>query len=116
MTLARKLKFVCAITGAEVTAGTVNIDGKLRVQVKKAGNATTMADILRLVEAAQARTAPAQRLADSVAGKFAVGVMAASAMTLTFWLTAGPILFPKACYSRYSCIAFNTLALLFVLY
>ena len=81
--------------GISVTAGTLNIDGRLRVRVKKAGNATTMADILRLVETAQARTAPVQRLADSVAGRFAVGVMTASSATLAFWLTAGPLLFPK---------------------
>lgn len=37
-----------------MTAGTVNLEGKLRVRVCRAGGATTMADILRLVETAQA--------------------------------------------------------------
>jgi Cu+-exporting ATPase len=54
-----------------------------------------MADILRLVESAQARTAPVQRLADLVAGRFAVGVMAAATATLAFWAVAGPNLFPQ---------------------
>ena len=78
-----------------MTAGTVNMEGRLRVRVRRAGGATTMADILRLVEAAQARTAPIQRLADSVAGRFALGVMAASTATLAFWALAGPTLFPQ---------------------
>ena len=82
-------------TGSEVTAGTVNVEGRLRVRVRRAGGASTMADILRLVEAAQARTAPIQRLADSVAGRFALGVMAASTATLAFWALAGPTFFPQ---------------------
>jgi len=43
----------------------------------------------------QARTAPVQRLADAVAGRFAVGVMAAAAATLVFWAVAGPGVFPQ---------------------
>lgn len=45
----------------------------------------------------QARSAPVQRLADEVAGKFAVGVLALSAATFTFWAMAGPRLFPQVC-------------------
>ena len=78
-----------------MTAGTVNVEGRLRVQVCKSGAATTMADILRLVESAQGRAAPVQRLADSVAGRFAVGVMGCSLATLAFWSLAGPSLFPQ---------------------
>ena len=81
--------------GSEVTAGTVNIEGRLRVKVCKSGSATTMADILRLVEGAQGRAAPVQRLADTVAGKFAVGVMGCSLATLGFWTLAGPAVFPQ---------------------
>jgi Cu2+-exporting ATPase len=36
-----------------------------------------------------------QRLADQVAGWFAYGVMALALLTLTFWTTAGPSLFPQ---------------------
>lgn len=54
-----------------------------------------MADIVRMVEAAQARTAPIQRLADSVAGRFAYGVMGASLATFVFWATAGTSMFPQ---------------------
>lgn len=89
-----------------MTAGTVNVEGKIQVRVSRAGSSTTMADILRLVEAAQARTAPIQRLADAVSGKFSVGVMLASSATLAFWLAAGPRLFPKV-YDFASC-GFNS--------
>ncbi|GIL64015.1 hypothetical protein Vafri_18003, partial [Volvox africanus] len=51
--------------------------------------------IARLVSDAQAREAPVQRLADSVAGRFCYGVMTAAAATFLFWLTAGPQLFPQ---------------------
>lgn len=45
--------------------------------------------------APQARTAPIQRLADAVAGKFAYGVMGLSAATFVFWSTVGTRMFPQ---------------------
>jgi Cu2+-exporting ATPase len=75
--------------GDAVAAGTVNCDGALLVSVTAAGRHTAVADIVRLVEDAQARPAPVQRLADEVAGTFCYGVMAASAATFTFWRIAG---------------------------
>lgn len=84
-------------TGDEVTAGTVNCDGALTVRATASGDATVLADIVRLVETAQARAAPVQRLADSVAGKFAYGVMGASVATFCFWSILGPRVFPQAC-------------------
>jgi Cu2+-exporting ATPase len=82
-------------TGSKVTAGTLNCDGSLLVAAQASGQDTVIADVVRLVEAAQARTAPIQRLADSVAGRFAYGVMALSAATFAFWSTAGARLFPQ---------------------
>jgi Cu2+-exporting ATPase len=78
-----------------VTAGTLNCDGSLMVSAEASGQDTVIADIVRMVEAAQARTAPIQRLADSVAGKFAYGVMGLSAATFTFWSTLGARMFPN---------------------
>jgi hypothetical protein len=43
----------------------------------------------------QARTAPVQRLADKVAGKFTYGVMAAAAVTFVFWAGIGTKVFPQ---------------------
>ena len=80
--------------GDTVTAGTVNCDGALTVRVCAAGQQTVVADIVRLVEAAQARPAPVQRVADSISGTFCYGVMAASAGTFTFWRLLGAGMFP----------------------
>ncbi|KAL6776134.1 CTP4 [Auxenochlorella protothecoides x Auxenochlorella symbiontica] len=49
-----------------------------------------------MVEDAQAREAPVQRLADAVAGRFCFGIMAVSAATLAFWAGPGAALFPGA--------------------
>jgi Cu2+-exporting ATPase len=81
--------------GTPVTAGTLNCDGSLMVSAEASGQDTVIADIVRLVEAAQAHTAPIQRLADTVAGKFAYGVMGLSAATFTFWSTVGCRMFPQ---------------------
>lgn len=87
--------FCPACAGTKVTAGTLNCDGSLMVAAEASGQDTAIADIVRMVEAAQARTAPIQRLADSVAGKFAYGVMGLSAATFTFWSTIGARVFPQ---------------------
>jgi len=82
------------VAGAEVTAGTMNYNGRIEVEVVRSGDETAIADILRMVEEAQTKETRVQRLADEVSGKFVWGVMAASAATFTFWNTAGPVLFP----------------------
>ncbi|GFR41528.1 hypothetical protein Agub_g2224 [Astrephomene gubernaculifera] len=81
--------------GDPVTAGTVNCDGCLTVRAEHSGQSTVIADIVRMVEMAQARTAPIQRLADQVAGRFAFGVMGLSAATFVFWATLGTKIFPQ---------------------
>ena len=80
--------------GDKVTAGTVNYDGRLTVEATASGGDTAVADVVRLVEAAQARAAPIQRFADVVAGKFTYAVMGAAAATFCFWATAGTRMFP----------------------
>ena len=82
--------------GSNVAAGAVNCEGRIVVRVERCGAATALADIVRAVEAAQARAAPVQRLADRVAGGFAAGVLALSTATFAFWAAAGPRLFPQA--------------------
>lgn len=76
----------------------MNCDGRILVRAERCGDATAVADIVRAVEAAQARTAPLQGLADEVAGKFAVGVLSISAATFLFWAAAAPRIFPQVCY------------------
>uniref|UniRef100_A0A0D3H1J5 P-type ATPase A domain-containing protein n=1 Tax=Oryza barthii TaxID=65489 RepID=A0A0D3H1J5_9ORYZ len=87
---------VTKIAGTEVSAGSINLNGKITVEVRRPGGETAMSDILRLVEEAQTREAPVQRLADKVAGNFTYGVMALSAATYTFWSIFGSQLVPAA--------------------
>ncbi|CAL5219715.1 g1607 [Coccomyxa viridis] len=86
---------VTVSTGSRVAAGAVNCEGRIVVRAERCGNETALADIVHAVEAAQARAAPVQRLADKVAGGFAVGVLALSTATFAFWAAAGPRLFPQ---------------------
>jgi Cu+-exporting ATPase len=73
----------------------------MTVQAEHSGQQTVIADIVRMVEIAQARTAPIQRMADTVAGKFAYGVLALSAVTFLFWSLVGTRVFPQV-YQPYT--------------
>jgi len=72
-----------------VIAGTVNGSGSLRVEVTGTGDRTTLARIMRLVEQAQGSRSRAQALADRAAFWLTVGALAAGAITLVAWLSAG---------------------------
>ncbi|XP_078164983.1 copper-transporting ATPase PAA2, chloroplastic isoform X2 [Carex rostrata] len=79
--------------GLPVFAGTVNWDGPLRIQASTTGALSTIAKIVRMVEDAQAREAPVQRLADAIAGPFVYTVMTLAAATFTFWYYIGTNIF-----------------------
>lgn len=51
---------------SQVAAGSINLNGTLTVEVQRPGGETAMGDVVRLVEEAQTREAPVQRLADKV--------------------------------------------------
>ncbi|XVE66550.1 hypothetical protein DITRI_Ditri08aG0087700 [Diplodiscus trichospermus] len=82
--------------GSQVAAGSINLNGTLTIEVRRPGGETAMGDIVRLVEEAQSREAPVQRLADKVSGHFTYGVMALSAATFMFWNLFGPRILPAA--------------------
>ncbi|PKA58045.1 Copper-transporting ATPase PAA1, chloroplastic [Apostasia shenzhenica] len=96
---------VTKLHGAEVTAGSINLNGRLNIEVKRQGGETVMGDIVRLVEEAQIREAPIQRLADKVAGNFTYGVIAISAATFMFWNFIGSHLIPAAIRSSPASLA-----------
>ncbi len=75
--------------GDEVAGATVNTYGRLVVRATKVGSDTALAQIARLVEAAQSGKAPVQRLADRVSAVFVPVVIAISLATLLGWLAAG---------------------------
>lgn len=72
-----------------VRAGTINQSGVITLEVTGIGQDTTLAKIINLVEDAQTRKAPVQKLADTIAGYFAYGVMAISTVTFLFWYFIG---------------------------
>ena len=75
--------------GDEVAGATVNAGGRLVVRATKVGADTALAQIARLVTAAQTGKAPVQRLADRVSGVFVPIVIALAVATLGFWLGTG---------------------------
>ena len=72
-----------------VYAGTINQSGVITLKVTGIGQDTTLAKIINLVEDAQTRKAPVQKLADTIAGYFAYGVMAIATLTFCFWYFIG---------------------------
>ena len=78
-----------AVEGDLVIGGTVVLTGRLVVRARRVGADTQLAQLVRLVEQAQAQKAAIQRLADRISGVFVPAVLACSALTLAGWLLAG---------------------------
>ena len=69
----------------KVTGGSVNAEGLLVVKTTAIGAESTLARIVRLVESAQAKKAPIQRLVDQVSAVFVPVVMVLALLTLLGW-------------------------------
>lgn len=76
--------------GDTVIGATVNTTGSLRVRAAKVGADTMLAQIIRMVQQAQASRAPIQRLADAISAYFVPVVMAIAIGTFAVWFVAGP--------------------------
>jgi Cu+-exporting ATPase len=76
--------------GDRVFGGTVNTTGSFMFEATAVGRDTALAQIVRLVEEAQATKAPAQRLADAVAGIFVPIVIAVAIASFVLWWVLGP--------------------------
>jgi len=76
--------------GAEVVGGTINKTGSFSFRATKVGADTMLAQIIRMVEAAQGSKLPIQALVDKVTAWFVPAVMAAAAFTFAIWLLVGP--------------------------
>ena len=81
------------VVGARVIGGTVNRTGALRFEATQVGRDTALAQIIRLVEDAQASKAPIQRVADLVAGNFILIVHLLALAVFLFWFFIGYDLF-----------------------
>lgn len=76
--------------GDEVAGGTLNGTGTFRFRATKIGKDTLLAQIVRMVEEAQASKAPIQRLVDQVAAVFVPVVFGIATATFLVWLVFGP--------------------------
>ncbi|SFV13398.1 Cu+-exporting ATPase [Methylobacterium sp. 174MFSha1.1] len=76
--------------GDPVTGGTVNGTGALTIAVERVGADTALAQIVRMVEAAQGAKLPIQALADRVTARFVPAVLALSLATFLAWLALAP--------------------------
>ncbi|QEZ44143.1 heavy metal translocating P-type ATPase [Cupriavidus oxalaticus] len=75
--------------GAAVIGGTLNRSGAFTLQATKIGADTALAQIIKMVEDAQASTAQIQRLADQVTGYFVPAVVSVALLALVGWTVAG---------------------------
>jgi P-type Cu+ transporter len=77
---------------SRVVGGTINLHGYFRFRATAVGAATVLAQIIRLVESAQAAKPSVQRLVDRVAAVFVPVVIAIALGTLVVWiLTTGDV-------------------------
>ena len=76
--------------GDMVIGGTVNQTGSFLMRADRVGRSTMLSQIVELVAKSQRSFAPAQRLADQVAGWFVPAVMTVAAIAFVAWLMLGP--------------------------
>jgi Cu+-exporting ATPase len=81
---------VAKTEGAEVVGGTINKTGSFSFRATKVGADTVLAQIVRMVEAAQSAKLPIQALVDRVTAWFVPAVMAIAAASFMIWLAYGP--------------------------
>ena len=76
--------------GDRVIGATLNTSGALLVRAERVGADTLLSRIVRMVAQAQRSRAPMQRLADVVAGRFALAVVAVALLAFLAWGLFGP--------------------------
>ena len=76
--------------GDKLIGATLNTSGALVMRSERVGSATVLAQIVQMVTMAQRSRAPMQRMADSVAGYFVVGVVGIALLTFFGWGFFGP--------------------------
>ncbi|MBI2879926.1 MAG: copper-translocating P-type ATPase [Candidatus Rokubacteria bacterium] len=76
--------------GDEVFGATLNKTGRFVFEATKVGRETVLAQIIQLVEAAQASKPPIQKLADRIAGVFVPIVIGIALASFGIWMAWGP--------------------------
>ncbi len=72
--------------GDEVIGATINREGLIKFEATKVGKNTTLAQIVRLVQAAQASKAPIQKLTDEIGRYFVPIVIGLALFTFAGWI------------------------------
>jgi Cu+-exporting ATPase len=75
--------------GSQVLGGTLNRTGAFTFKATRVGSDTALAQIIRIVEEAQASSAPIQRLADQATRIFVPAVVAVALLAFFGWWAAG---------------------------
>jgi P-type Cu+ transporter len=89
--------------GSRLSGGTLNGTGGLIMRAERVGEATLLAQIVRLVGEAQLSRAPIQRLADKVSGYFVPIVVSVALLTFVIWMIFGPE--PRFTYALVNAVA-----------
>ncbi|MFN8442188.1 MAG: heavy metal translocating P-type ATPase [Caldilineaceae bacterium] len=83
------------VAGDKVTGGTINKTGSFRFKATAVGKQTALAQIVKMVQDAQASRAPIQALADRIAAVFVPSVIAlALTVGLVWYFWGAPAYFP----------------------
>jgi Cu+-exporting ATPase len=76
--------------GGRVIGGTLNGEGTIEIEATAVGSKTALAQIVRLVQQAQASKPPIQKLADRISGVFVPVVLGIGVVTWVAWYVVGP--------------------------
>lgn len=76
--------------GSEVVGGSLNRTGAFGFEARRVGKDTVLAQIVKLVQAAQGSKAPIQRLADKISGVFVPVILMLAVATFVIWYDLGP--------------------------
>jgi len=76
--------------GSPLTGGTLNGTGSVVMRAERVGEATLLAQIVRMVAEAQRTRAPIQRLADRIAEYFVPAVVLVAVISFVAWSIWGP--------------------------
>lgn len=81
--------------GDEVIGGTINRNSVLKIEAKRVGRDTVLAQIIRLVEEAQNTKPPIQKLADTIVTYFIPAVLTIALLSFAYWyfVVGEPLLF-----------------------
>jgi len=89
--------------GHPMTGGTLNGNGSVVMRAERVGEATLLAQIVRMVAEAQRTRAPIQRLADRIAEYFVPAVVLVSIISFIGWTLWGPS--PRLAFGLVNAIA-----------